>query len=166
MYYNTVYCITVRSPFHLYSSVHVRLLSVLGVMYCMSNPTPTSRFSQNGQQLLLIFSSRGLRCLHATSVAANGNNLLCQLHKLEEKPVRDAVSPAKVSGLSGVTAFQLCFPEYCRPRRLGEIRSWVDLPSALHAGIIAVPYSPSSPCILYYTVYSPLYQVLCIYTLL
>ena len=63
----------------------------------------------------------------------------CQLHKLQEELVRDAEVSAKVSGLSAVAAFQLCFREHYRPRRRGEIRFWVDLPSALHTGTTAIP---------------------------
>ena len=72
--------------------------------------------------------------------------------------MRDASS--KVSGLSGVASSQLCFPEHYRPQRLGEIRSWGHLPSALDKGTTAILalfplYPPSSPCPLY-----PLYYIL------
>ena len=155
-----LYCSTLRSAvlqyglmYHLY---HNTVYTLCTWSYFEPNPYAILRFWK-WQQLLLIFSSTGMLCLPATSFSASEKNLTCQLHKLQEELVRDAKEPAKVSGLSGVVAFQLCLPEYFRPQSLGEIRSWVDFQSALDAGTIAILglLHIRRPHVLYYSTSTP-----------
>ena len=69
---------------------------------------------------------------------------------------------AKVYGHSRVVPFQLWFPKHCRPRRVEEIRSWVDLPSALGTGTTAIlaRFPLLRLRVLYYILYPILYPIL------
>ena len=120
--------------------VQYSLLSVLGVI---SNPShiivphrifgriSNDSYRSSAPQVYTASLLRPLQPIKPPSV-------LCQLHKLQEELVRNAEMSAKLSVIYRVALFQLWFPKHYRPRCRGEIRSWVDLPSTLDAGGIAI----------------------------
>ena len=110
------------------------LSSAFGIVF----EGPSDIYLRHGSRR--IASSTGMHCLPATSLAANENHFRCFASFTSPKKNSYGMRKRLRKFMASLESrrFSSAFPEQYRPQRLEEVRSWVDLPSALDAGTITI----------------------------